>query len=77
MAARESPDAISPVTKKHVGNGAVLTFRWAAEVAWDVGRDRGCRDEEGECGNSNQSQGQSQIPASHVSEGSPLGRISM
>ena len=35
------------MSKKHVSEGTILTFRGTAEIAWDVGRNIGHRNEEG------------------------------
>lgn len=73
MAPREKPVVIPPVTKKNVGEGTILNLRETAVVACCMGKNRGYWDEESECGHSHKYQCQSQIPASHASEGSLTG----
>jgi len=57
VARREGSGIVSPMPKKHIGKGTILACRGTAEVAGDMGRNIGYRDEECECNHDHESQG--------------------
>jgi hypothetical protein len=66
VARREGSGIVSPMPKKHIGKGTILTCRGTAEVAGDMGRNIGYRDKEGKCEPQHYSKDEGNIPAPHV-----------